>query len=232
MSFSQLVRDQAHLWEDFSQTALDGAVPATMIAITSATLALKIPSQESTDIRAKLKRVDFAGSAALIFCIFFLLLGLDRGGNVSWLDPITIYCLAAFLLLCISFVLVEEKLAIEPFAPLHIICGTSLIASYLVNFFSVAAGTTMMFYVPLYFQAVRQLKASEAGVLLIPSILSGVTGSLVAGILMQRTGKYYRLTVAGYAMTVLGATITLLMTEVKEHANWGVSFGERKTNEE
>ncbi|KAG6918614.1 hypothetical protein DXG01_013025 [Tephrocybe rancida] len=200
-------------------------VPATLIAIASASLALNVPSQESTDLKAKLKRVDFAGSAALILCIFSLLVGLDRGGNGSWFDPLTIYVLVAFAVLFTVFAVVEEHVAIEPFAPRHIICGPSLIASYLVNFFSVAAGTTTMFHAPLYFQAVRELKASEAGVLLIPSILSGVAGSLVAGLLMQNTGKYYFITIVAYAITVFGAITTLLMTGVMEQSNWGVSLG-------
>ncbi|KAG6854480.1 hypothetical protein C0991_006082 [Blastosporella zonata] len=147
-------------------------VPATLLAIVSVALSLKIPFEESANLKAKLKRVDFAGSAALILCIFTLLLALDRGGNGTWSDPLTVYPLIAFVLLFAAFALIEEWFAIEPFAPRHIVCGPSLIASYLVNFFSVAAGTTMMFHAPLYFQAVRELKASEAGALLIPSSIS------------------------------------------------------------
>ncbi|KAG6831856.1 hypothetical protein H0H87_003655 [Tephrocybe sp. NHM501043] len=202
-------------------------VPATLIAIASVSVSLNIPAQSSANLKAKLKRVDFGGSAALILCIFTLLVALDRSGNGSWSDPLTLYTLAAFVVLLAAFAIIEEWLAIEPFAPRHIVCGPSLISSYLVNFFSVAAGTTTMFHAPLYFQAVRDLKASEAGTLLIPSMLSGVAGSLAAGLLMQATGRYYAITVLAYAITVAGAIITLLMTGVVVQSDWGVSFGER-----
>lgn len=178
------------------------------------------------DLRKKLKRVDFAGAVALILCVFTFLFGLDRGANKSWSDPLTVYSLIAFASLFVIFAFIEMKLAAEPFAPKRVVCGPSLIASYLVNFFSVAAGTATVFHVSLYFQAVQGMKASKAGALLIPSILSGVAGSLGGGLLMQATGKYYWITVAGYMTTVVGTTSTVLMAGFAAQSIWGVVFGE------
>ncbi|KAH0578332.1 hypothetical protein H2248_003951 [Termitomyces sp. 'cryptogamus'] len=200
-------------------------VPATFVAIASVSIALHIPTLQQSNLKAKLKRVDFAGSTALILCIFSLLVALDRGGNSSWSDTLTIYSLGAFACMFIIFMATEEWFAVEPFAPRLVVWGPSLIASYFVNFFSVAAGTTMVFHISLYYQAIRELKASEAGILLIPSILSGVAGSLAAGLLMQANGKYYSLTVIAYAMTVAGAVMTLSMAGTMIQSDWGVSLG-------
>jgi hypothetical protein len=40
---------------------------------------------------AKFKRVDWAEAISLILTVFLLLFALDRVGNVSWNDRLTIY---------------------------------------------------------------------------------------------------------------------------------------------
>ena len=140
----------------------------------------------------------------MVCAVFALLLGLDRGSNVSWSSPLTIAALSVSFLLFALFVLVEEKLAAEPFAPGRIIFERSLFACYLCNFFSFGGWLSMLFYLPLFYQAVNGYSASQAGVRLLPGIVAGVSGSLFGGILMKRTGKYYWLTVSAYSLLALG----------------------------
>ncbi len=146
----------------------------------------------------------------MVCAVFALLLGLDHGSNVSWSSPLTIASLSASLPLFILFVVVEESLAAEPFAPGRIIFERSLFACYLCNFFSFGGWLSILFYLPLFFQAVNGFSASQAGVRLLPGIVAGVTGSLFGGILMKRTGKYYWLTVTAYALLALGKWETIL----------------------
>ena len=71
----------------------------------------------------KFKRVDWAGAVSLILTAFLLLFALDRDGNVSWIDRLTIYSfqLAAFSIYFICFAFIEMKFASKPFAPQRII---------------------------------------------------------------------------------------------------------------
>lgn len=48
-----------------------------------------------------------------------------------------------------------------------------------------------MYTVPLYYTAVRQMSASFAGAHLIPNAICGMVGSLVCGLIVRSTGKYY-----------------------------------------
>lgn len=122
------------------------------LAFVSVALALKLPKRESSGWKAKLRRVDFMGAFALICAVFTLLLGLDRGSNVSWSATITIVSLCASFPLFITFVIVEQKFATEPFAPGRIIFERTLFASYLCNFFSFGGWLSALFYIPLFFQ--------------------------------------------------------------------------------
>jgi len=116
-------------------------------------IVLKLPKTEDVDWKTKLRRVDFLGAIVLVCAVFTLLLGLDRGSNVSWRAPITIASLCLAFPLFILFVLVELKVAAEPFAPARIVFERSLFACYLCNFFSFAGWLSVFFYVPLFFQA-------------------------------------------------------------------------------
>ena len=58
-----------------------------------------------------------------------------------------------------------------------------------------------MFHLALWFQAVAGHSAAEAGMRLLPGILGAVSGSLLGGVIMQKTGKYYWLTVITTPLT-------------------------------
>ena len=154
-----------------------------------------------------------------------LLLALDRGSNVSWKATITIVSLVLSFPLFALFVFVEMKVATEPFAPGHIIFSRSLFACYLCNFFAFGGWLAALFYIPLYFQAVDGLSATQAGLRLIPGIIFGVSGSLFGGFYMQRTGKFYWLTVIAYSCLVVGMIFITLFSGFVARSTVGIIIG-------
>ncbi|KAJ3780548.1 member of the major facilitator superfamily [Lentinula aff. detonsa] len=199
--------------------------PAVLLAVISVSVALRLPAIENTDFKAKIKRVDFAGAASLVTCIFFLLFGLDNGGNVTWTDKTTLGSLIASVIMFILFGSIEMELAKEPFAPKRIVLNKSLIASYFVNFFSVASNLSMLFHVSLYLQAVKGFSPSRVGFWLVPGIIGGVTGSLGSGLIMKATGKYYWLTVLEYILLVAGSFTIVLSAGIAMNSVIVISFG-------
>jgi MFS family permease len=202
-----------------------GQFPLCVAAFIIVALVLNLPKQEVSDWKTKFGRVDFLGAFVLIGAVFTMLLGLDTGSNVSWSATITIVSLCLSAPLFALFVLVEFKIAAEPFAPKRIIFERSLVACYLCNFFSFGGWLAAIFYLPLYFQAVDDCSASQAGVRLLPGIVAGVSGSLFGGLLMQRTGKYYWLTVCAYINLTLGFIPILLCTGLVTNNTYGISVG-------
>ena len=199
--------------------------PLCALAFAAVSLVLNLPTKEVSDWKAKFGRIDFLGAFVLIGAVFLLLLGLDSGSNISWSATVTIVSLCLSIPLFAAFVLVELKVAAEPFAPRRIIFERSLIACYLCNFFSFAGWLSGIFYLPLFFQAVDGFSASQAGVRLLPGIVAGVCGSLFGGKVMQRTGKYYWLTVIAYASLTLGMVPILLCTGSLANNTYGISVG-------
>nr|OQO22097.1 hypothetical protein B0A51_09553 [Rachicladosporium sp. CCFEE 5018] len=193
--------------------------PMCLAAFIAVSFALHLPKTGDSHWREKLKRIDFLGALILIGAVFTLLLALDRGSNVSWGATITLVSLAISIPLFTVFVLVEMYVAKEPFAPGHIIFNRTLFACYLCNFFAFAGWLAAIFYIPLYFQVVYDMSATQAGLRLIPSIIVGVSGSLFAGFYMQRTGRYYWLTIIAYNTLVLGMIVITLVAPAGLHAN-------------
>ncbi|EIM87665.1 MFS general substrate transporter [Stereum hirsutum FP-91666 SS1] len=200
-------------------------VPITVLAIISVSLALKLPSRDDSHWLDKLKRVDFSGALALVLCITSLLVGLDHGGNVSWTDRTAIISLTSFAVLLVIFAVIEFKLASEPFAPKRIVANTALLASYLCNFFCIASSMALIFHVAMYVQAVEHKSAAKAGMALIPGIVGGVAGSLIGGLIMQHTGRYYVLTAVSYFMMMAGTVLTALMTGAISQSFLGLEIG-------
>lgn len=186
---------------------------------------LHLPPIEDSHWREKLARIDFLGAFCLVAATFTLLLGLDQGSNVGWDNTIAITCLTATIPLFVIFVLVEMKWASNPFAPGHIILERSLIASYLCNFFSMAGYMGTIFYIPLFFQAVDGVSAFEAGLRLIPGIIGSVMGSIGGGMIMQKTGKFYWITVIAYVLLPFGSVLIVLFSGFITNSTVGIMSG-------
>ena len=83
----------------------------------------------------------------------------------------------------------------------------------------------LLFYIPLFYQAVDGFSATQAGVWLLPSVVASVVGSFSAGFLMQRTGKYYWLNVWSYSTTILGTLLIILYTGLIVNSTYGITVG-------
>ena len=177
-----------------------------LIAIASVGLLLRLPKRQSeTPWRKQLPRIDILGALLLILVIFGLLYGLDRGSNVSWRNPLTIGSLCASVPLSIVFLVVETRFAVEPFTPGHVIFDKGLFACYAQNFFGYAAFTALVFYLPLFFQVNLRMTPAQAGASLIPAAISAVAGTLLGGIILKKTGKFYWLAILATTTATLGS---------------------------
>ncbi|KAH9836947.1 MFS general substrate transporter [Rhodofomes roseus] len=183
-------------------------VPIAILALLSIGFGLKLPPKENQeDVKAKLKRIDFAGAFTLVIAIFALLLALDRGGNVAWSDRFTIAAFAVSGALTALFIIIEVYVASEPITPGHIVGNRTLFCIYMANFLMVGANMTMLFTVPLYLQAVRRFTPSQVGLTLLSNVIAGAIGSVLAGLVIKATGKYYLFTILLYFLSFVGNVI-------------------------
>ncbi|KAI1089690.1 MFS general substrate transporter [Rostrohypoxylon terebratum] len=199
--------------------------PLSMVAWLAVYLVLHLPKIDHSHWTTKVLRVDFLGATILVTAAFALLFGLDNGSNEGWNKNITIIPLAIAPVLFVLFILVEIKVASEPFAPGHIILDPPLLAAYMANFFGMAAQMGMLFFIALFFQAAMGLSATESGFMFVPSTFFGLVGSLGGGLFMRRTGKYYWITMLGYALMTVSAAPGVSFTGAVVKSTAGVIAG-------
>lgn len=96
-----------------------------------------------------------------------------------------------------------EKRAIQPVLPLKLLSDRTTLATGLSNFFLSMTSFAILYNFPLYFQAVKLQKAGEAGLHLIPNSIALSCGSLLAGLWMRQTGRYFKYNLFNSILMVL-----------------------------
>ena len=137
--------------------------------------------------------------------------GLRRRGHAGadlgrtrylWLSPVILSMIGAAVALAFAFVWHANK-ADEPFLPLSLMRGP--IAPYAMTAGGCALGaiTGLTVQLPLYYEVVYHLSASEAGLALIPIAAVSTCGAAIAGKTMARAKHYKRVAVVGTSLAVL-----------------------------
>lgn len=166
-----------------------------------------------------LQRIDFLGSGLLAASIGSALLGVSLLTSIH--PPAARITNGLFAISAVSFVLfvfVELKVAREPILPVELLTQRTPVAVAINNFVISILSFGVMYSVPLFFQAVRLMSATEAGQHMVPNSVLGSVGSLVAGFVVRRTGRYWWLTVFCGSWAVVSAL--LLSTWDLDTSEW------------
>jgi fucose permease len=81
---------------------------------------------------------------------------------------------------------------------------------------------TVSIYIPLWFQAIKQVSAMQSGINTIPLVLSVVVGSIMSGGLTQRIGYYTPFMIMGSSLMAVG---TGLLTTWNMNTSTGMWIG-------
>ncbi|ORY31766.1 major facilitator superfamily domain-containing protein [Naematelia encephala] len=163
--------------------------------------------------REKLSRIDFLGCFLLAGFVGSSLFAVSLKTNSTsadackWSDPVISGLFAASVVLFVIFVLVEAYYATEPVLPLELLTQRTPISVAINNLSLVMMVYGTMYTVPLYLTTVRLMTAAEAGKHLIPNSFFGPTGSLLAGLLVRHTGRYYWFTALGGCFAVISSSL-------------------------
>jgi MFS family permease len=140
------------------------------------------------------------------------MLVLTWGGNrYLWLSPTITAMVGASVALAFAFVW-HARNAEEPFLPLPLMGGT--VAPYAMAAGGCALGAILglTVHLPLYYEVVYHLSASEAGLALIPLAAVSTCGAAIAGRTMARAKHYKRVAIVGTACAAVAGCVMALTT--------------------
>ena len=158
-----------------------------------------------TKLGEGLMAVDWFGTLSILAVTLLLLLGLDFGGAIfPWNSP-KVICLIVFGTLMIGFFLFSQKrLAKYPLMPLSMFKNWSNNAAFLVASVQSMVAIGIEYYLPLYFQSVKQTSPLRSGILIVPMMVTEAVVDVMVGILIHRTGRYREVIWAGVTLMTLG----------------------------
>jgi len=160
-------------------------------------------------------RIDAIGALVMVIATVTLLTMLSWGGTTYSWTSWQIAMLAAVSALSWGLFALRLRLAPEPFIPPNVLANAVVRNGIASTALVVGTMVGLTVYVPLYFEAVLGLTASQSGLALIALMGGTVTGATTAGRIMARFEHYKRAGVAGLALGVAAMAVM---------AEWPVSF--------
>ncbi|KAF8891127.1 vacuolar amino acid permease [Gymnopilus junonius] len=156
-----------------------------------------------------LKRIDYLGSGTLLLAVGSTLLFLSARYNESlpWSNSSVIATVTCAGVFAIAFIIVELFIAPEPVLARFLLKQNIPILVGCSNFLVAMCNFSVMYFFPMWFQTVPMTNASMAGLHLLPNSLSMSTGSMFAGWVMHKTGRYKTINLIFGMFPFIGASL-------------------------
>ena len=190
---------------------LDGLAIAIIVFF----LKLKTPR---TPIWEGLRAIDWLGTFLVTGGTVLLVFGLQYGGITFPWESATVICLIIFGALQFAlFLLVEWKASAYPVMPLRLFRNRSNCGVLMATFFHGLSFIGPLYYLPLYFQAVRGASPLLSGVYLLPIVIAVGFSAIGTGAFIGITGKYLPPIYFGWVFNILGLG---LFIDFDAHSGW------------
>src|SRR6476659_3668149 len=175
-------------------------------------LALLLPRMGKIPVFHRRRKVDWLGGLLLMASAVVFMLVLTWGGNrYLWLSPTVLAMIGAAVALALAFVW-HARNAEEPFLPLPLMGGTVVPYAMAAGGCALGAMMGLTVHLPLYYEVVYHLTASEAGLALIPLAAISTFGAAIAGKTMARAKHYKRVAITGTAIAAICGLALALTT--------------------
>ena len=199
-------------WSFGIQVPLIGVCFVMALLLIPGGLGPMLIKQEGGSFGMAMRSFDSRGSILLVTAVTTLMLALNTGGNIfPWTSPIVISCAVVFAITAVLFLWTERK-ARYPLMPLKLLGRAPIANLVFANFFGALASSTVMFNVPLFFQAVFLTSASESGFrLAVPSIAASSMG-FCTGYIITYTRKLKPTLLAAVILYLMGSIAVLFLS--------------------
>jgi MFS family permease len=197
-----------------------GAVTIVIISLILKANPPPNPSPART-MKDRLNQLDPFGTLVFLPSIVCLILALQWGGTTySWNNGRIIALFVLFGVLMIAFFLIQRWKQETASVPPRLAKMRSIGAGFL---FSLCLGGSMMlfvYYLPVWFQAIKGATAVKSGIMNIPLVLSLVIGSIIAGVCVSKIGYFTPFMILGSMVMSVGGGLLSTFTTTSNHPEW------------
>ena len=167
---------------------------------------LKVNAAPTATLKEKLKQIDYGGNIIFIIGVTFILVALAYGGTLwAWSSYQTVVSLVFGVFSLVAFILYEgSNWCVKPTIPLRLFQNRTSVAAFTLTFLHSLLTLLVIYYLPVYFQAVMLASPTTSGVDMLPTVLIMVPLSAVSGALLSKLGRYKPFHYSGFALFALG----------------------------
>lgn len=171
--------------------------------------------------RQRVKEFDPYGTLAFIPAIICLLLALQWGGTkYAWGSGRIIALFVVFGILIATFVAIQFWKGDSATIPPNIMKNRSMAAAAWFSFTLGSFFLLLVYFLPIWFQAVKGASAVKSGIMNLPMVLTLVLVSIISGIGVTVVGYYAPLMIASSVLMAIGVGLMSTFTPESSHQYW------------
>ncbi|KUJ12536.1 MFS general substrate transporter [Mollisia scopiformis] len=197
-------------------------IPICAIALAIVIPFLKLTYNRVGTVSDRLKRVDWIGNFVLVAAVASILFALSYGGTkyvwTSW--HIILPLVFGFIGLVLFAWIQNSGLVAEPTMPPQLFSNRTAVAIFAMAFVHGLLLLYVIYFFPVYSQAVLKASPIRAGVMLFPTATTIAPAAAAAGAVITITGRYRPLHFLGWTLMIIGVGLFPLLDRNSTTAAW------------
>ena len=184
-------------------------------------LDVESPKRGKLTFFQQMQKLDPLGALCFFPSIICLVLALQWGGTTyAWSDPTMIGLLVTFAILFVAFIVVEARTPDTAMAPPRVVLNRSVAASMFFCFLISGAMSVIVYFIAIWFQAVKGDSATKAGISTIPLVVAMVIAGFIMAKVTERIGYYVPGMLVAPILCATGAGMLSTMSRLSGHSQW------------
>lgn len=147
--------------------------------------------------------IDYAGAALLALALSSIILIASLGSTLVAEAPVSLMAISLLGVLSIAGLVYVETVVADPLLPLSLFRNRAFVLATAIGFIVGMALFGSITLLPVYFQVVKGLDPTSAGLHLTPMMLGVFITSIISGQIISRIGRYKIFPVIGTALMTL-----------------------------
>jgi MFS transporter, DHA2 family, glioxin efflux transporter len=196
-----------------------GGVSAAIILFFFSTPPQAVPAQAT--LKEKLLQMDLPGTFTIMGAIVCYILALQWGGqSKAWNNSSVVGTLVGFVVILTLFIVIEWYSGERAMIVGRIAKDRTIWVCMIFIFFLAGAFFLFLYYLPIYFQVVSGVSASQSGIRNLPLILAMTLATIVSGGLISVYGHFVPFMLGGSIVGTIGAGLLYTLNTTSSSAHW------------
>ncbi|ORY09168.1 MFS multidrug transporter-like protein [Clohesyomyces aquaticus] len=186
---------------------------AAMLVLAAVPFPHKQREDQNLTALEKIKELDLIGCSIFAPSVW-------GGSKYRWSSSQVIGLFCGSGLIFIVFLIWESYFGEKAMIPLHMLRRQVIVCGFATNGFQMGGLMLISYYLPVWFQSVKDASPTMSGVMTLPQSLSQMLFSIVAGLGVAHLGYYAPWAIIGGAFTALGTGLMLTFTPETGAGKW------------